>query len=277
MGNVCSPKAVAHTLENYGVAPLKRLGQNFLIDENVVEKIAEAAAGENVLEIGPGLGALTCALAKRAKKVVAVEIDPGMVRVLRDTLYGLDNVTVLHQDILETDIKALAKAHFDGRFAVAGNLPYYITAKCILQVLDAEAPLDKFTVMVQREVADRLAAKEGQRDYGALTASVAYYGGMRMLFGVGAGCFYPRPEVESAVVQMFPERQFDVSRKNYTRAVRMLFAMRRKTVRNNLKSGMGISAEMAAQILQGAGIDPGARAETLPAAAFAELAAYLER
>jgi len=278
MVSLYSPKAVTEILDRHSMAPLKKLGQNFLIDENIVTKIAEAASdGGNVLEIGPGMGALTRALAKCSKKVVAVEIDAGMIRVHEETLADLENVTVLHADILKTDIKAVGEEYFGGEpFCVAGNLPYYITAKCILQVLDSGAPVTRFTAMVQREVADRLASRPGCSDYGALTASVAYYGDAEFLFPVSAGCFYPRPEVESAVVRMFPEAQFDISREDYTKAVRILFAMRRKTVQNNLKNGIGVNATTAAELLEQAGISPMERAEDLSPETYARLAAVLK-
>ena len=278
MMSLYSPKAVTDILGRHSMAPLKKLGQNFLIDENIVNKIAEAASdGGNVLEIGPGMGALTRALAKCSKKVVAVEIDAGMLRVHEETLADLDNVTVLHGDILKTDIKAIGEEYFGGEpFCVAGNLPYYITAKCILQVLDSGAPVKRFTAMVQREVADRLASQSGDSDYGALTASVAYYGAMEFLFPVSAGCFYPRPEVESAVVRIMPEAQFEINREDYTKAVRVLFAMRRKTVQNNLKNGIGVNATKAGELLEQAGIDPMQRAEELTPQQFAKLAEVLK-
>lgn len=275
--NLYSPKAVTELLDRHNLAPLKKLGQNFLLDENVVNKIAEAASdGGNVLEIGPGMGALTRALAKCSGKVVAVEIDAGMLRVQQETLADLDNVTVLHQDILKTDLREIGEKYFGGEpFCVAGNLPYYITAKCILQVLDSGAPVKRFTAMVQREVADRLASQPGNGDYGALTASVAYYGAMEMLFPVGAGCFYPKPDVESAVVRILPEKQFTVEREAYSKAVRILFAMRRKTVQNNLKNGIGVNAVTAGELLERAGIGAMQRAEELSPEAFARLAEVL--
>ena len=278
MTSLYSPKAVTDILGRHSMAPLKKLGQNFLIDENVVNKIAEAASdGGNVLEIGPGMGALTRALAKCSQKVVAVEIDAGMLRIHEETLADLDNVTVIHGDILKTDIKKIGEEYFGGEpFCVAGNLPYYITAKCILQVLDSGAPVKRFTAMVQREVADRLASQSGDSDYGALTASVAYYGSAEFLFPVSAGCFYPRPEVESAIVRILPEAQFDIDREAYTKAVRVLFAMRRKTVQNNLKNGIGVNATKAGELLEQAGIDPMQRAEELTPRQFAKLAEVLK-
>ena len=172
--NIYSRSGVREILERQNIAPLKRLGQNFLIDENIVKKIADHAVYcDNVLEIGPGLGALTLALSKRAKRVIAVELDPGMVRALQETLADAQNVTVINADILKTDINTL----FGGQpFCAAGNLPYYITAKCILKVLESDAPVKRFTAMVQKEVAERLGSEPGDKEYGAITASVRYYG-----------------------------------------------------------------------------------------------------
>lgn len=272
MEQLSSPKKIKETLEQFGLSPLKKLGQNFLKDANVTRRIAEAAVlpGEDVLEIGPGLGALTDVLAERAGRVVAVEIDSGMTRALSHTLAHRNNVTVLHADILKTDIKKVAEEYFSGSFAVAGNLPYYITSKCLFAVLESGAPVTRFTAMVQKEVAERLAAKAGDKDYGALTASIAYYGAVQKILNVPAGCFLPEPDVDSAVIQFTPSKTMDVERKIYARTVKALFAMRRKTVQNNLKAMLG--AEEASAALELAGIDPKARAETLSPEIIARLA-----
>ena len=272
MEQLSSPKKIKETLEQFGLSPLKKLGQNFLKDANVTRRIAEAAVlpGEDVLEIGPGLGALTDVLAERAGRVVAVEIDSGMTRALSHTLAHRNNVTVLHADILKTDIKKVAEEYFSGSFAVAGNLPYYITSKCLFAVLESGAPVTRFTAMVQKEVAERLAAKAGDKDYGALTASIAYYGAVQKILNVPAGCFLPEPDVDSAVIQLTPSKTMDVERKIYARTVKALFAMRRKTVQNNLKAMLG--AEEASAALELAGIDPKARAETLSPETIARLA-----
>ena len=261
MEQLSSPKKIKETLEQFGLSPLKKLGQNFLKDANITRRIAEAAVlpGEDVLEIGPGLGALTDVLAERAGRVVAVEIDSGMTRALSHTLAHRNNVTVLHADILKTDIKKVAEEYFSGSFAVAGNLPYYSTSKCLFAVLESGAPVTRFTAMVQKEVAERLAAKAGDKDYGALTASIAYYGAVQKILNVPAGCFLPEPDVDSAVIQFTPSKTMDVERKIYARTVKALFAMRRKTVQNNLKAMLG--AEEASAALELAGIDPKARAE----------------
>ena len=274
MRGLYSKKTIAQLLDELDIAPLKKFGQNFLADENIVEKIAENAVdGDYVIEIGPGLGVLTDALSRRCKKVLAVEIDGGMVRALKRTLADRDNVTVINEDVLKTDLKAMALEHFGtDEFCVAGNLPYYITAKCLMHVLESGAQVKRFTAMVQREVAQRLASSPGDADYGALTASVAYFGGAREILKVSADCFLPKPEVESSVIQITPERQFEIEREKYVKTVRGMFAMRRKTLANNMKSSFGIPGDAAQDVFVRAGIDPKRRAETLSAEEFARLA-----
>jgi len=275
MEELYSPKVISELLKKYQLAPLKKLGQNFLRDENIVSKIAEAAVrpGENALEIGPGLGVLTQALARRAKKVVAVEIDKGMVQVLSQTLDGLGNTQVLWQDFLKADLQEIAREHFGSEpFAMVGNLPYYITSKCLLAVLEAQAPVLRFTAMVQKEVAERLMAGPGDANYGAITASVAYYGRARQLFTVSRNCFLPAPDVDSAVIGIEPRAQFDVPREDYTRIVRGLFAQRRKTLQNNMKNSLQMKNEQIQLALEEAQIPANSRAENLSPEDFAKLA-----
>ena len=275
MEELYSPKVISELLKKYQLAPLKKLGQNFLRDENIVSKIAEAAVrpGENALEIGPGLGVLTQALARRAKKVVAVEIDKGMVQVLSQTLDGLGNTQVLWQDFLKADLQEIAREHFGGEpFAVVGNLPYYITSKCLLAVLEAQAPVLRFTAMVQKEVAERLMAEPGDANYGAITASVAYYGCVRQMFSVSRSCFLPAPDVDSAVIGIEPRAQFDVPREDYTKIVRGLFAQRRKTLQNNMKNSLQMKNEQIQLALEEAEIPANSRAENLSPEDFAKLA-----
>ncbi len=275
MEELYSPKVISELLKKYQLAPLKKLGQNFLRDENIVNKIAQAAVqpGENALEIGPGLGVLTQALARRAKKVVAVEIDKGMVQVLSQTLDGLENTQVLWQDFLKADLQEIAWEHFGSEpFAVVGNLPYYITSKCLLAVLEAQAPVLRFTAMVQKEVAERLMAGPGDANYGAITASVAYYGRVRQMFQVSRSCFLPAPDVDSAVIGIEPRAQFDVPREDYTRIVRGLFAQRRKTLQNNMKNSLQMKNEQIQLALEEAQIPANSRAENLSPEDFAKLA-----
>lgn len=274
MKGLYSKKVISEILAELNIAPLKKFGQNFLCDENIVNKIADAAVdGEYVIEIGPGLGVLTDALSRRAKKVLAIEIDGGMVRALERTLADRTNVAIINEDVLKTDIHSLAIEHFGtDEFCVAGNLPYYITAKCLLHVLESGANVKRYTAMVQREVAQRLAAREGDKDYGALTASIAYFGGAREIIKVSADCFMPKPEVESSVIQIIPKKQFDIDREKYVNTVRGLFAMRRKTLANNMKTSFKIFGDEAKGIFEMANIDPLRRAETLSPTEFAQLA-----
>ena len=273
--DLTSPKTIKDILDKYSLAPLKKFGQNFLCDENVVDKITRAAVpeGECVLEIGPGLGVLTRALAMRAGTVVAVEIDKGMAEALKETLEGLENVRVLREDILKTDMDAIFNRYFNGKaFYVCGNLPYYITSKCILKILECGLPVKQFTAMVQKEVAGRLSAQPCTSEYGALSASVGYYGGSEKLFDVSRNCFYPRPEVDSSVIRVVPQGLEDVPRADYVKVVRALFAMRRKTILNNLQSGFAFSRGEAENLLNGLEIDTKARAESLSVLDFARIA-----
>ncbi|MBQ4288744.1 MAG: ribosomal RNA small subunit methyltransferase A [Clostridia bacterium] len=265
MENIYSQSEIRRILEENSLAPLKSLGQNFLTDQNVVENIAEAAVStKNVLEIGPGLGALTRKLADRAEKVVCVEIDRGMVEALSHTLKGYENVTVIHQDFLKTDLDEIRQSHFDGEdFAVVGNLPYYITSKILLKVLEDSEHVTSFTAMIQSEVADRLCAEPGDENYGAITASLAYYGGPEHLFDVSNKCFYPEPEVSSTVIRYVPRKMFDIDRDKYSKTVRGMFSMRRKNLQNNLKASFGIKGDRARTVFQEAGIDGSERAENL--------------
>ena len=275
MANIYSPAELNALLREHGIAPLKSLGQNFLIDQNIVEKIAAAAVepGGNVLEVGPGPGALTLQLAKRAGKVVAIEIDKGMLGVLEHSLAEHDNVTVIHSDFLKIDLQEIADTYFHGEpFSVAGNLPYYITAKCIMKVLESPVQAQRFTAMVQQEVAERLVAQPGDANYGAITASAAYYGGAEILFPVGRRCFMPAPDVDSAIIQFCPRFCADAPRDAYAKTVRGMFAMRRKTLGHNLKASFGIKGEQAAEVFAAAGIEANRRAETLSMEEFARLA-----
>jgi len=273
--DLASPKTIKDLLGKYSLAPLKKFGQNFLCDENVVNKIADAAvpSGGNIMEIGPGLGVLTRALALRAEKVVAVEIDSGMVEVLKETLGDLPNVCILNEDILKTDMDVIFNRYFDGKeFYVCGNLPYYITSKCILKIVEAGLPIKQFTAMVQKEVAGRLSSGPGTAEYGALSASVGFYGGAEKLFDVSRHCFYPRPDVDSSVIRVVPGRVVDVPRQDYVKVVRGLFAMRRKTILNNLQSSFGLSRKEAENLLNDLEIAPSLRAESLSVLDFARIA-----
>lgn len=232
-----------------------------------------------VLEVGPGLGALTLALSERAGKVLAIEIDKGLVQALKEILADVPNVVVIEGDILKTDIRRIAGEYLNGSFHACGNLPYYITAPCILTLIESGAR--SLTAMVQKEVADRLSSPPGSKNYGSLTASVSYYAKPETLFAVGKNCFYPSPDVDSAIIRIELDRQpFPVNREWYTRIVRACFAMRRKTLYNNLLSEFSQlpdAKEMVAGALQACNLDPSARAESLSPEDFYHLSGYFSK
>ncbi len=264
--NVTAPTVLKGLMEEYGIAPLKKLGQNFLVDGNIADKIAEAAVpkGACALEIGPGFGALTSRLVQRAERVAAYEIDAGLARALTALFSDEPKFHLFHKDFLKANIdEELTDVFGDREIYVAANLPYYITSACIMALLSAKLNIRRITVMVQKEVADRLCAVPGNKDYGALTAAVGFYAAPKRLFNVSPGCFYPRPDVDSSVAQMeiLPRVGYDFDA--YMHAVKSLFGMRRKTVKSNLRQTLGLSAAQAEELLKSAGIDENARAEML--------------
>lgn len=256
-------------LERHGFSFSKGLGQNFLINAAVPRRIAEGAAG-NVLEIGPGAGCLTYELCSRAEKVVAVELDGRLLPVLEESLSEFSNLTVINADILKTDLFSL----FDGRYSVYANLPYYITTPVIMYLLESGAPIDSITVMVQKEVAERFAAKPGDPDYGAITASIGYYAKIERLFSVPAGNFLPRPKVDSAVIRLtrIPPPVPVGDEKILFRVIRAAFAMRRKTLVNNLKQEFSLSKEEGEKLLETLGLEKTVRGERLALADYAKIA-----
>jgi 16S rRNA (adenine1518-N6/adenine1519-N6)-dimethyltransferase len=279
--NVTSPTVLKTLMEKYQVAPLKRFGQNFLIDGNIADNIAEAAVpnGACVLEIGPGMGALTSRLLGRASVAAAYEIDAGLSAALRDMFAEEPHFHLFHQDFLKADlIKDLDTLFKGADVYVAANLPYYITSPCIMKLVETKLNIVSITVMVQKEVAERICAKPGSRDYGAISAAVGYFAEPKLLFNVSSGCFYPRPDVASAVVQLTVNRKAGGEDDDaYLKTVKSLFAMRRKTVKSNLRQSFGLSAEGAEGVLQEAGIDENARAEMLSVNDFAKIASVLKK
>ena len=266
MINVSSPKVVRELLAEYSIAPLKKYGQNFLIDGNIAEKIAAEAVPEGAcaLEIGPGLGALTSRLVKRAQAVAAYEIDAGLVRALSDLFAGENHFSLFHRDFLKADLQKDLLPLFAGRdIYVAANLPYYITSPCIMRLVTAKLNIKRITVMLQKEVAERICAPPGGRDYGAISAAVGYFAVPEMRFSVSPTCFYPRPEVDSAVITLTVRQRDRESADNYLQTVKGLFAMRRKTVKSNLRSRFGLAADEASDILKKCNVDENARAEML--------------
>lgn len=262
-----------HILRTFKLRADKRLGQNFLVDEEIVSKIATAAeltAGDTVLEVGPGIGTLTQGLALSGARVVAVELDKRLLPVLEKTLAGYDNVQIVSGDILQVDIKAIVGAP---TFKVAANLPYYITTPIIFNLLEQRLPMERLVAMVQKEVAERMVAKPGGKDYGALSVSIQYYTEPSIAFMVPPTSFIPAPNVESAVIVCKRRTTPPVEvcdEKLFFKVVKAAFSVRRKMLSNALRN-MGITGEQAAAWLQRAGIDPKRRGETLSLADFASL------
>lgn len=268
--------------EKYDFALSKGFGQNFIVNPGVPPKIVDAAGIDRscgVIEIGPGIGVLTKEMARRAGKVVAVEVDKRLPPVLEETLAGFDNVKVVLQDVLKTDLKALAAQEFPGmKVVVCANLPYYITSPIIMKLLEDKLPIDNITVMVQKEAAERLAALPGTRESGAVSCAVRYFAQPRMMFSVQAGSFYPAPKVTSAVVRMDIRPTPAVSvpdEKAYFALVRAAFGQRRKTAANSIAAGLGIPRPQVTVALEAAGLDPRVRPEQLTLEDFAAVDAAL--
>ncbi|MGI6092019.1 MAG: 16S rRNA (adenine(1518)-N(6)/adenine(1519)-N(6))-dimethyltransferase RsmA [Veillonellaceae bacterium] len=263
-----------HILKTFGLHMSKKLGQNFLIDENIVDKIVSAAdikPEETVLEIGPGIGTLTQGLAESGCQVVAVELDARLIDILGKTLSGYNNVRIVHGDILKIDISREILAE---RYKVVANLPYYITTPIIMGLLEQRLPIERLVTMVQKEVAERMVARPGGKDYGALSVAVQYYTEPEIMFIVPPKSFIPAPAVESAVIRCIlrDKPPVDINdEKKFFRVVKAAFAQRRKTLTNNLK-GAGLPADQVQAILDTAGIDGTRRGETLSLDEFAAIA-----
>jgi 16S rRNA (adenine1518-N6/adenine1519-N6)-dimethyltransferase len=260
----------------------RRLGQHFLFDEGILQRITETAGvsdGDCVLEVGPGPGSLTECLAERAGKVVAVELDRLLMPQLMKRMEKYPNTVLINADILRADLGSIWRDHFGGKpVKIVANLPYYITTPVIMLFLECGLPVSSLTVMVQKEVADRLASEPGGREYGAISVAVQYRTVVTKAFNVPAGAFTPPPNVQSAVLHMAVREKppVDVSdEKLFEKTVRGCFSSRRKMLRNNIIATFSISGDEAAAILEAAGIDPGDRAERLGLAQFANLANQL--
>ena len=268
--------------EKYDFALSKGFGQNFIINPGVCPKIVDGSGIDRswgVIEIGPGIGVLTKELARRAGKVVAIEVDKRLPPVLAETLAEFDNVKILLQDVLTVDLHQLIREEFpDMPVAVCANLPYYITSPIIMKLLEDRLPIRSVTVMVQKEAADRLAAVPGTRESGAISCAVQYFAEPKMLFTVQPGSFYPAPKVTSAVVRLDirPAPAVQVpDEKGYFALVRAAFGQRRKTAANSIASGLGLPKEAVLAALERAGLDPRVRPEKLTLADFAALQAAL--
>ena len=286
MANLGNPHETIAVLQRYGFNFQKKYGQNFLIDTHVLDKIIGAAQigpDDFVLEIGPGIGTMTQYLAEAAREVIAVEIDTKLIPILQDTLKEYDNVTVLNEDILKVDIRKIAEEKNGGKpIKVVANLPYYITTPIIMGLFESEVPLDSITVMVQKEVADRMQVGPGTTDYGALSLAVQYYAEPYIVANVPPNCFIPRPAVGSAVIRLtrYQEKPVKVNDASFMfKIIRASFNQRRKTLQNGLynSSELRIPKEKTVAALEEMGLTPTIRGEKLSLEEFALLSDILGR
>ena len=284
MANLGNPKNTIEIIQKYEFMFQKKFGQNFLIDTHVLEKIISAAGitkNDCVLEIGPGIGTMTQYLAENAGHVVAVEIDRNLIPILKETLADYDNVTVINEDILRVDIKALAEEYNGGKpIKVVANLPYYITTPIIMGLFESGVPIDNITVMVQKEVADRMKEGPGSKDYGALSLAVQYYAEPEIVANVPPNCFIPRPNVGSAVIRLTRHKEMPVEVKDPAlmfKIIRASFNQRRKTLQNGLGNApeLPYKKEQIAAAIAEMGLPPTIRGEALSLAQFAQLSDIL--
>lgn len=284
MASLIDPKNTIAVLQKYGFSFSKRYGQNFLIDAHVLQKIvgaAEITKDDIVLEVGPGIGTMTQALAEAAGKVYSVEIDDKLIPILADTLSDYDNVEVIHSDILELDLRAFAAEKCGGKpFKVVANLPYYITTSILMYFLENDVPVESITVMVQREVAERMQSGPGTKDYGALSLAVQYYSEPYLVANVPQNCFMPRPDVASAVIRLKKYKNPPVCAEDPAlmfKIIRASFAERRKTLANGLKNAGNLTfgREQVDAAIAALGKPAAVRGETLTLAEFARLSDIL--
>ena len=279
--NLCDIREIRQIMNVFHLNFKKEFGQNFLTDRGVVEDIAALccdpdAQDSTILEIGPGIGTLSCELAARYRRVIALEIDTGLIPVLKFTMGSYPNFTVINEDVMKADLDAvLGDAFKEGRVSVCANLPYYITTPILMKLLESGCPFENITVMVQKEVADRLCARAGSKDYGAITAVLAYYGEAEELFVVKADRFVPAPKVDSAVVRIRLHKQKPCVPKDEEmlfRTIRAAFEQRRKTLPNSLCTGFGeLSKETLTAVVERCGHRPDIRGERLDIAQFVAL------
>lgn len=270
MRNLSDISVIREVMEKHGFNFSKALGQNFLINPSVCPRMAEAAITEEhmgAIEIGAGVGVLTAELAKRAEKVVCVELDSRLLPVLDETLSDFDNVEIVNADVMKVDLHELIKEKFPGmKVVVCANLPYYITSPIITMLLESKLPIESITVMVQKEAADRLCAGVGSRDSGAITVCTEYYAQTRQLFNVSRGSFMPAPNVDSTVIQLTVRKEPPVKvsdEKKFFKMVKAAFSQRRKTAVNSISSGMGIPKSQVTEALLVSGLSENVRAEKL--------------
>lgn len=280
--NLSDINTVRSLLQKNGFTFKKSLGQNFLINPDVCPAMADAACDKDtgVIEIGPGIGVLTAELSARAKRVIAIELDERLKKILPITLSECENVEIIYGDVLKTDLKALIAEKFSDckRVAVCANLPYYITSPIVMSLLESKLPIDSITVMVQKEAAERLCAKVGTRQAGAVSVAVSYYAEPEILFGVDKGSFMPPPKVDSAVIQLHIRDNPPVkvgSEEDFFRLVKACFAQRRKTLVNTVSGTAGIDKESIKKALAKLGLSETVRGERLTLEELAELSNFI--
>jgi len=280
MATLGNPKNTIEVLQKYNFNFQKKFGQNFLINTGILEDIiaaAEITKDDFVLEIGPGIGTMTQYLCESAREVIAVEIDKNLIPILKDTLSAYDNVEVLNDDILKVDIKALAEERNAGKpIKVVANLPYYITTPIIMGLFESHVPIDSITIMVQKEVADRMQEGPGSKEYGALSLAVQYYAHPEIVVNVPPSCFMPQPKVGSAVIRLTRHEAPPVdveSEKLMFQIIRASFNQRRKTLANGLNNfpGLSLSKEVIQQCIEELGVPVTVRGEALSLDQFAQL------
>ena len=278
-----APSTIQAIKERHNFQLSKSLGQNFITDKSVIEKIVEGSdVGEDdlVIEIGPGIGVLTAEAAESAAKVVAIEIDKKLIPILAETLADYDNIRVVNQDILKTDINEIieeerAAGSFTGGVKIMGNLPYYITTPIIMGILEKGVNADSITIMMQKEVADRIKSDPGSKIYGAISVAVQYYCEVEQVASVPKEVFVPRPKVDSAVLKLSirKDRPVDlIDEKTFFACIKAGFGQRRKTLLNSLTGVNGLAKDAIKEILDNAGVEPARRAETLNIEEFAAIA-----
>ena len=274
--DLTSLKQIRPIMEKHGFSFSKSLGQNFLINREIPEKIAEISPCSEeslAIEIGTGVGCLTKELAIRNKKVIAIELDSRLLPVLSETLAEFDNVKIINDDVLKVDLKKLIEAEGFSDVFICGNLPYYITTPIIMKLFEDRLPIKSVTVMVQKEVAERFAAKENTKNYGAITAAINYYAKITDKFPVSRGNFYPSPNVDSEVLRLdlIPPPVSVSDEKTFFRVIKAAFQMRRKTLVNNLQNEFHIDKPTAIKVVENSGFEANIRGEALSISGFAKI------
>lgn len=278
-----APSTIRAIKEKYGFKLSKSLGQNFLTDKNIIDKIIDATEitdEDLVIEIGPGIGVLTCEAAQEAKKVIAVEIDKNLIPILQDTLGDFDNVEIINEDVLKADLNKIIEASGCRKAKIIGNLPYYITTPIIMGLLESHVHADSITIMMQKEVADRIKSEPGTKAYGALSVAVQYYCTVNTVAIVPKEVFYPAPKVDSAVLRLDIREEKPVNlidEKMFFRCIKAGFGQRRKTLSNSLMGVGDVTKEEVKECLKAVGIDEKRRAETLSIDEFADIANYFSK